>query len=63
SMRYATDPAERIRYAQIAQRQLQRDAPTIPVLNSTLMLAYAPRLSGVKLQLLIFNSWQWSVSR
>ncbi len=63
SMRYATDPAERIRYAQVAQRQLEQDAPNIPVLNPTLMLAYAPRLSGVQLQLLIFNAWQWSVSR
>ena len=63
-MRYATNAADRIRYAQIAQRQLEQDCPlTIPVLNSTLMLAYAPRLSGVKLQLLIFNAWQWSVSR
>ena len=63
AMRFAADPADRVRNAQVVQRLLQRDAPAIPVLNPTLMLAYTPRISGAKLELLIFNAAQWSVGR
>jgi len=63
AMRFANDPKDRIRFAQEAQRQLQRDAPHIPVLNPTLMLALNPRIAGAKLELLIFNVWQWSLPR
>ena len=63
AMRFAADPADRVRNAQVVQRLLQRDAPAIPVLNPTLMLAHTPRISGAKLELLIFNAAQWSVGR
>jgi peptide/nickel transport system substrate-binding protein len=62
AMRTAATQADRIRYAQDVQRQLERDAPAIPVLNPTLMLVHTPRIAGVGLQLLIFNAWQWSVA-
>jgi peptide/nickel transport system substrate-binding protein len=63
AMRFASDPKDRIRFAQEAQRLLQRDAPHIPVLNPTLMLALNPKIAGAQLELLIFNAWQWSVTR
>ncbi len=63
AMRFASDPNDRVRFAKDAQRLLQRDAPHIPVLNPTLMLALNPRISGARLGLLIFNAWQWSVAR
>jgi peptide/nickel transport system substrate-binding protein len=63
AMRFASDPNDRVRFAKDAQRLLQRDAPHIPVLNPTLMLALSPRISGARLGLLIFNAWQWSAAR
>jgi len=63
AMRFASDPKDRIRFAQEAQRLLQRDAPHIPVLNPTLMLALNPKIAGAQLELLIFNASQWSVAR
>lgn len=61
--RTASDPSQRLRLIEEAQRQLQQDAPHIPVLNPTLMLAHNPRIQGAKLGLLIFNVWQWSATR
>jgi peptide/nickel transport system substrate-binding protein len=61
--RTASDRKERLRLIEEAQRQLQQDAPHIPVLNPTLMLAHTPRIQGVKLGLLIFNVWEWSATR
>ncbi|MGQ0569143.1 MAG: ABC transporter substrate-binding protein [Armatimonadota bacterium] len=61
--RTAIDRRERLRLIGEAQRQLQQDAPHIPVLNPTLMLVHTPRLQGPKLGLLIFNVWEWSASR
>lgn len=63
AMRFASNPQDRIRNAQQAQRLLQRDAPQIPVLNPTLMLALNPKIAGAQLELLIFNVWQWSLSK
>ena len=63
AMRFAADPKDRVRFAQDAQHLLQRDAPHIPVLNPTLMLALNPRVVGAQLELLTFNAWQWSVIR
>ncbi|MGQ0551292.1 MAG: hypothetical protein ACT4PY_16655, partial [Armatimonadota bacterium] len=61
--RTASDRSQRLRLIEEAQRQLQQDAPHIPVLNPTLMLAHNPRIQGAKLGLLIFNVWQWSATR
>jgi peptide/nickel transport system substrate-binding protein len=61
--RTASDGRERLRLIEEAQRQLQQDAPHIPVLNPTLMLVHSPRIQGPKLGLLIFNVWEWSAAR
>lgn len=61
--RTATDRKERLRLIEEAQRQLQQDAPHIPVLNPTLMLAHNPKVKNVRLGLLIFNVWQWTIDR
>ncbi len=61
--RTATDRKERLRLIVEAQLQLQQDAPHIPVLNPTLMLAHTPRIQGAKLGLLIFNVWEWSITK
>jgi peptide/nickel transport system substrate-binding protein len=61
--RTATDRKERLRFIEEAQKQLQVDAPHIPVLNPTLMLAHSAKIKNARLGLLIFNVWQWTVER
>ncbi|HYM70223.1 MAG TPA: ABC transporter substrate-binding protein [bacterium] len=63
AMRFAGDAKQRIQGAQAVQRQLQRDAPQIPVLNPTLMLAVTPKVAGARLELLVYNVWQWSLPK
>jgi ABC-type transport system substrate-binding protein len=63
TFRLATNPRIRARLIEEAQRQLQEDAPHIPVLNPTLVLVTNQRIRGAQLGLLIFNVWQWSQAR
>ena len=49
AMRFASNSTDRLRNAQQVQRLLQQDAPQIPVLNPTLMLALNPKISGAAL--------------
>lgn len=61
--RIQVDAKKRFEFYAAAQRKIQSDAPVIPLLNPTLMLAWRPEVKGVEVGFLLYQLETMSIGR